>query len=128
MTEPSMDIEEYRKDIERRVEEHVQAQRPYLELLSRNTPAEERVDGLRLALGSRSDEEISAAVDVIRDHAERDDVRIATMASLAGPARTRNPLLDLFLSLLQDRAETAAVRHAALSALRQLRFTSPLLN
>jgi hypothetical protein len=73
-------------------------------------------------------DEVTEAVGIIEDKEEDAELRASAVYSISTAARTNNDLISMLLRLLGDNTEHARVRRAALRVLKQLSFSSAILN
>ncbi|HEX6085587.1 MAG TPA: HEAT repeat domain-containing protein [Thermoanaerobaculia bacterium] len=99
-----MDIQEYRRQVEEELER-------------------EAASASLESVGSDADPVSTAA-----DPSASGERRIRAIRELAGSARENRAEIEILLRLLRSDSEPPAVRLAALGALGQLQFTSPLFN
>ena len=123
-----MDTPEYRRQYAERIERAAEERRQGYRVFSdRSRPAEER----RIALHNaalRGQDEVTEAVDVIRDRGGDPALRASALHAIDIEVGERHDLIDMVIGQLRDSAEPAVVRLAALRVLQQSRFSGPAFN
>ena len=124
-----MDIPEYRKQYAEELEQAAEERKGYRDTFSDKS---KRPSERRLALESDSalsvQDDVTEAVGIIEDKEEDAELRASAVYSISTAARTNNDLISMLLRLLGDNTEHARVRRAALRVLKQLSFSSAILN
>jgi hypothetical protein len=115
-----MDISEYRRQIEAEVEQAAR-QPSFRDLLERSRrDAEPRTAAA--SQGSSADDDLTAAIGVLRDDEADEPLRSAALQVISGAVEERPELIDTLLEVLRDAARPADVRMAVLDGLQQISF------
>jgi hypothetical protein len=115
-----MDISEYRRQIEAEVEQAAR-QPSFRDLLERSRrDAEPRTAAA--SQGSSADDDLTAAIAVLRDGEADEPLRSAALQVISGAVEERPELIDTLLEVLRDAARPADVRMAVLDVLQQISF------
>lgn len=115
-----MDISEYRRQIEAEVEQAAR-QPSFRDLLERSRrDAEPRTAAE--SQGSSADDDLTAAIGVLRDDEADEPLRSAALQVISGAVEERPELIDTLLEVLRDTARPANVRMAVLDVLQQISF------
>ncbi len=122
-----MDLELYHQQYQESLQAAADKRADYAKFLDRSRPEDERLEAARDTGGFQSTEALSQSVQIVRDPSEPPQIR-ALALSKAGSDIAKSPdLIEMVLGLLKDPAGPVEVRRAALNLLRQMRFTSPVL-
>ena len=115
-----MDISEYRRQIEAEVEQAAR-QPSFRDLLERSRrDAEPRTAAA--SQGSSSDDDLTAAIGVLRDDEADEPLASAALQVISGAVEERPELIDTLHEVLRDTARPANVRIAVLDVLQQISF------
>lgn len=124
-----MDISEDRKQFAEQLERAAEEQREGYRVFSdKSKPVHERLMGLKRAAALTDEDEVTEAVDIIRDREDDADLRAATLLSIAIEVSQNRDLIDLAIGLLRVSTEPAVVRLAALRVLQTSSFRAATFN
>ena len=123
-----MDTPDIRRRFAERIERAAEERRRAYRVFSdRSRPAEERRKALDNA-ELRGQDEIAEALDVFLDTEVDPALRASALHALDIEVGERQDLIDTVIGVLQNSAEPAVVRLAALRVLQQSRFSGPAFN
>lgn len=123
-----MDVSDYRKQYAEQIERAAEQRESYRGVLSdRSRTTEERRRALESA-PLRDQDEVTEAIDIIRDREEDAELREAALYALDIEVGQRHDLIDLVIGLLRDSAEPAGMRLAALQVLQQSSFSAAVFS
>jgi uncharacterized protein (UPF0147 family) len=118
-----MDVKEYRKQYEERLQRAAEEQREgYRAFSDESKPVHERLMGLKDAGALTGEDEVAKAIGAILNREEDARLRAATLLSISIAVSQRPDLMDLAIGLLSDSTESPGVRVAALQVLQVSSF------
>jgi hypothetical protein len=117
-----VDISEYRRQFEARLEQAGQQETRFRELLGAPRAARRKLAAAAVAT-PQDDEDLTAAVDVLRDRDADPELRTAALQVINLNIGLRPELVDTLLELLRDATAPADHRLAILNVLQQLSFS-----
>jgi uncharacterized protein (UPF0147 family) len=112
-----MDVPEYRRQVEAELEQAAQQQISFRELLA-SRPAKMAPAAAAL----QDDDDLTAAVAVLRDRAADLELQTAALQVINLNIEARPELIDTLLELLRDATVPAELRRAILNVLQQISF------
>jgi hypothetical protein len=116
-----MDVSEYRRQFEAEFEQAARQQPSFRDLLERSGRGAGRAT-VAASLGPPADDDLTAAVAVLRDDAADEQLRSAALQVISSAIDGRPELIDTLLEVLRDAARPADVRIAVLDVLQQISF------
>jgi hypothetical protein len=116
-----MDVPEYRRQVEAELEQAAQQQISFRELLA-SRPAARRAKMAPAAAALQDDDDLTAAVAVLRDRAADLELQTAALQVINLNIEARPELIDTLLELLRDATVPAELRRAILNVLQQISF------
>jgi hypothetical protein len=119
-----MDVSEYRKQYAEQLQQAVEQQTTFRDLLSRSkaTAGAPSVAAAAADFGAGAAEDLTTAVEVLRDKHESIELRTQALEPIGITLATRHDLIDVVLSMLRDATEPVELRKAALRTLQQASF------
>lgn len=123
-----MDASEYRKQYEEQLERVAEQREGYRAFADKSMPLDERRMALESAGVLRDEDEVTEAIDIIRDREEDAELSAAALRSISMEVGKRHDLLDLVIGLLRDSGEPGVVRRTALQVLKQSSFRASVFN
>lgn len=116
-----MDVPEYRGQVEAELEQAAQQQTSFRDLL-RSRPAAGRAKMAPAAAALQDDDDLTAAVEVLRDRAADLELQTAALQVISLNIEARPELIDTLLELLRDASVPVDLRRAILNVLQQISF------
>jgi len=116
-----MDVSQYRSQVEAELDQAAQHQPSFRDLLH-SRPAAQREMAPAAAAAPQEEDDLTAAVDVLRNHAEDPVLHTAALQVINLNIEAHPELIDTLLELLRDPSVPADQRRAILNVLQQLSF------
>ena len=116
-----MEISEYRRQSEAELEQAARQQPSFRDLLERSGRDAGPIPAAATQ-GSPADEDLTAAIAVLRDGEADEQLRSAALHVISGAVEERPDLIDILVEVLRDAARPTDVRIAVLDVLQQISF------